>query len=224
MNFSEEIIKYIALELHQQNRLPSTVQISSTRIVQSEGYSQTHRAAGIRKFGSRCDMFSRQLLSLSRLMTDKGIVYIVPANRLVQTTAPQGMYSSTLFQKTKQKTTTTTTNPALTQGQPCRMEVFILASILAHSSAVGTNCKENPCKQAAHPAEATYSTNQPCIQYQNTARQHTAARHPSLNYQSLQNNKIPRTASCVPKAAQETIPRGARRNYWPYWSQELQDL
>ena len=30
--------------------------------------------------------------------------------------------------------------------------------------------------------------------------------------------------SCILKAAQETIPRGARRNYRPYWSQELQDL
>ena len=30
--------------------------------------------------------------------------------------------------------------------------------------------------------------------------------------------------SCILKAAQETIPRAARRNYRPYWSQELQDL
>ena len=30
--------------------------------------------------------------------------------------------------------------------------------------------------------------------------------------------------SCILKAAQETIPRGARRNYRPYWNQELQDL
>ena len=30
--------------------------------------------------------------------------------------------------------------------------------------------------------------------------------------------------SCILKAAQETIPRGARRNYRPYWSQELQVL
>ena len=30
--------------------------------------------------------------------------------------------------------------------------------------------------------------------------------------------------SCILKAAQETIPRGARRNYRPYCSQELQDL
>ena len=30
--------------------------------------------------------------------------------------------------------------------------------------------------------------------------------------------------SCILKAAQETIPRRARRNYRPYWSQELQDL
>ena len=30
--------------------------------------------------------------------------------------------------------------------------------------------------------------------------------------------------SCILKTAQETIPRGARRNYRPYWSQELQDL
>ena len=29
---------------------------------------------------------------------------------------------------------------------------------------------------------------------------------------------------CILKAAQETIPRGARRNYRLYWSQELQDL
>ena len=29
---------------------------------------------------------------------------------------------------------------------------------------------------------------------------------------------------CILKAAQETIPKGARRNYRPYWSQELQDL
>ena len=29
---------------------------------------------------------------------------------------------------------------------------------------------------------------------------------------------------CILKAAQETIPRGTRRNYRPYWSQELQDL
>ena len=28
---------------------------------------------------------------------------------------------------------------------------------------------------------------------------------------------------CILKAAQETIPRGARRSYRPYWSQELQD-
>ena len=30
--------------------------------------------------------------------------------------------------------------------------------------------------------------------------------------------------SWILQAAQETIPRGARRNYRPYWSQELQDL
>ena len=30
--------------------------------------------------------------------------------------------------------------------------------------------------------------------------------------------------SCILKAAQETIPRGARRHYRLYWSQELQDL
>ena len=30
--------------------------------------------------------------------------------------------------------------------------------------------------------------------------------------------------SCILKAAQKTIPRGARRDYRPYWSQELQDL
>ena len=30
--------------------------------------------------------------------------------------------------------------------------------------------------------------------------------------------------SCILKAAQETIPRGAKRNFRPYWSQELQDL
>ena len=30
--------------------------------------------------------------------------------------------------------------------------------------------------------------------------------------------------SCILKAAQETIPRGARRNYRPYWSQELHIL
>ena len=30
--------------------------------------------------------------------------------------------------------------------------------------------------------------------------------------------------SCILKAAQESIPKGARRNYRPYWSQELQDL
>ena len=31
-------------------------------------------------------------------------------------------------------------------------------------------------------------------------------------------------SSCILKAAQWTIPRGARRNYRPYWSQELQNL
>jgi len=30
--------------------------------------------------------------------------------------------------------------------------------------------------------------------------------------------------SCILKAARETIPRGARRNYKPYWSKELQEL
>ena len=30
--------------------------------------------------------------------------------------------------------------------------------------------------------------------------------------------------SCILTAAQKTIPRGARRDYRPYWSQELQDL
>ena len=30
--------------------------------------------------------------------------------------------------------------------------------------------------------------------------------------------------ACILRAAQETIPRGARRDYRPYWSQELQDL
>ena len=30
--------------------------------------------------------------------------------------------------------------------------------------------------------------------------------------------------SCVLKAAHETIPRGARRNYKPYWNEELQEL
>ena len=30
--------------------------------------------------------------------------------------------------------------------------------------------------------------------------------------------------SCILKAAQEIIPRGARRNYRPYWSQDVQDL
>ena len=30
--------------------------------------------------------------------------------------------------------------------------------------------------------------------------------------------------SCILKAAHETIQRGAKRNYNPYWSKELQEL
>ena len=48
------------------------------------------------------------------------------------------------------------------------------------------------------------------------------------NYITVQGRDINMVAkdfnSCILKAAQETIPRGARRNYRPYWSHELQDL
>ena len=36
------------------------------------------------------------------------------------------------------------------------------------------------------------------------------------------NTKIKAFNQAVPKAAQESIPRGARKNYKPYWTEELQ--
>ena len=38
------------------------------------------------------------------------------------------------------------------------------------------------------------------------------------------NNVVKEFNSHILKAAQETIPRGCRRNYKPYWSPELQQL
>ena len=38
------------------------------------------------------------------------------------------------------------------------------------------------------------------------------------------NRKIKDLKRAILKAAKETIPRGARRNYTPYWTEELQQL
>ena len=42
------------------------------------------------------------------------------------------------------------------------------------------------------------------------------------NKRQNQNTKIKAFNQAVLKAAQESIPRGARKNYKPYWTEELQ--
>ena len=38
------------------------------------------------------------------------------------------------------------------------------------------------------------------------------------------NQQVKSLNDCILKAAKETIPRGARKNYRPYWTAELQEM